>query len=160
VGSRALSSEEYQTVNPYQKTSSHLRGSQDSNLFIYDDVRVAEICAAMTDEEGALKRPDLMYETFITKKGKTRKVFNMTEITSPWSWKNSLDNAYEKKVRKYQPVAMMFHDRNKDVYDEVRLNIIVVSPSGVFPMRSQKDFAIATGLKRGDLAAHAKKEAS
>jgi hypothetical protein len=39
-------------------------------------------------------------------------------------------------------------------YNEVRLNVIVVSPSGVFPMRSQKDFAIPTLLPRNRLAAH------
>jgi hypothetical protein len=123
---------------------------------IADDECVGRLCAEMTDEEGALKRPDLMYETFITKKGKTKKIFNMTEITSPWSWKDSLQEAYNKKVRKYETVRAAFQSKHPDIYDEVRLNIIVVSPSGVFPMQSQKDFAVATGLKRGDLAAHAR----
>jgi hypothetical protein len=49
----------------------------------------------MTTEEGALKRPNLMYESFITKKRKTKKIFNMTEITSPWVWENSLKRAYD-----------------------------------------------------------------
>jgi hypothetical protein len=53
-------------------------------------------------------------------------------------------------------VAILFNDRNPGVYSEVRVNVIVVSPSGVFPLESQKDFAIATHLKRGDLAAHSR----
>jgi hypothetical protein len=56
------------------------------NVHIRDDERIKNICAAITDEEGGLKRPDLMYESFITRQGKTRRIFNMTEITSPWAW--------------------------------------------------------------------------
>jgi hypothetical protein len=123
---------------------------------IADDECVGRLCAEMTDEEGALKRPDLMYETFITKNGVTKKYFNMTEITSPWSWKDSLETAYDKKVRKYQPMIARFQQHKQGIYHDVRLNVIVVSPSGIFIPRSQKDFAIATGLKRGDLAAHAR----
>jgi hypothetical protein len=96
-----------------------------------------------------------MYESSITKNGKTKKIFNMTEITSPWAWEGSLDRAYEYKRQKYTPVQVKFQQDNTE-YSEVRLNVIVVSPSGVFPMESQKDFAIATGLTRGDLAAHAR----
>jgi hypothetical protein len=80
----------------------------------------------------------------------------MTEITSPWAWQGSLQRAYDFKKEKYTPVQALFRDKKGDIYDEVRLNVIVVSPSGVFPMESQKDFAIATGLARGDLAAHAR----
>jgi hypothetical protein len=48
-----------------------------------------------------------------------------------------------------------FQQENPE-YQEVRLNVIVVSPSGVFLMGSQKDFAIAKMLSRSDLAAHAR----
>jgi hypothetical protein len=96
-----------------------------------------------------------MYESFLTKNGKTKKIFNMTEITSPWAWKDSLERAYEKKVRKYTQVQIRFQQENPE-YQEVRLNVVVVSPSGVFPMQSQKDFAIATILSRSKLAAHAR----
>jgi Holliday junction resolvase-like predicted endonuclease len=72
-----------------------------------------------------------MYESFITKNGKMMKIFNLREITSPWAWENSLERAYEAKRRKYLPVAMTFH-QNHPEYQEVRLNVIVVSPSGVF----------------------------
>jgi hypothetical protein len=75
-----------------------------SGVHIRDDEQIGKICAEITTEEGALKRPDLMYETFVTKKGKTKKIFNLTEITSPWAWEDSLDRAYEAKVRKYTPV--------------------------------------------------------
>jgi lauroyl/myristoyl acyltransferase len=64
---------------------------------IHDDERINQICAELTNEEGGLKRPDLMYETFITKKGVTKKIFNLTEITSPWAWKHSLDAAYDNR---------------------------------------------------------------
>jgi hypothetical protein len=124
-------------------------------VHIRDDERIKNICAAIPDDEGGLKRPDLMYESFITKKGKTKKIFNMTEITSPWAWEGSLDRACDKKVRKYAPVQVGFQQENPE-YHEVRLNVIVVSPSGVFPMRSQKDFAIATMLTRSDLAVHSR----
>jgi hypothetical protein len=79
----------------------------------------------------------------------------MTEITSPWAWKDSLLEAYAFKRRKYEPVQVAFQQANPE-YSEVRINVIVVSPFGVFPLESQKDFAIATGLSRGDLAAHAR----
>jgi hypothetical protein len=36
------------------------------------------------------------------------------------------------------------------------VNVIVVSPSGVFPVSSQKEFAIATYLPRNHLVAHAR----
>jgi hypothetical protein len=124
-------------------------------VHIREDERIGRICAEMTDDEGALKRPDLMYESFITKKTKTKKIFSLTEITSPWTWEHSLERAYQKKVEKYEPVRIRFHQLNSE-YHEVRLNIIVVSPSGVFPMQSQKDFAIATMLPRNRLAAHAR----
>jgi hypothetical protein len=39
---------------------------------------------------------------------------------------------------------------------EVKLNIIVISPSGVFLRRSLKDFAVATMLPRNRHAAHAR----
>jgi hypothetical protein len=75
-------------------------------VHIRDDERIKNICAAITDEEGGLKRPDLMYESFVTKQGKTKRIFNMTEITSPWAWKDSLDRAYDKKVRKYATIQV------------------------------------------------------
>jgi hypothetical protein len=78
----------------------------------------------------------------------------MTEITSPWEWENSLEGAYDAKLRKYDPVKIRFHQCNPE-HDEVRLNIIVVSPSGFFFRQSQKDFAVATMLPRNRLAAHA-----
>jgi hypothetical protein len=53
---------------------------------IRDDVRVAFICATITDEEGALKRPDLTYESYVHKKNKTLKIYDLTEITSQWAW--------------------------------------------------------------------------
>jgi hypothetical protein len=46
--------------------------------------------------------------------------------------------------------------RRIDNYHEERLKIIVVSPSGIFPMRSQKDFAVATMLPRNRFAVHAR----
>jgi hypothetical protein len=119
-----------------------------------DDQTINSICAEIPSSEGGLKRPDLMYESFITSKGKMKTIFNMTEITSPWAFGDSLHQAYEFKKRKYEPVQLRFHERSPTHYDEVRLNVIVVSPSGVFPMESQREFAIATGLSRGDLAAH------
>jgi hypothetical protein len=123
-------------------------------VHIRDDERIAEICAGFTTEEGRLKRPDLMYESFVQRRGKTLKYFNMTEITCPWSWEDSLERAYMKKVKKYEPVGVLMQQRSN--YDDVRLNIIVVSPSGVFLQQSQKNFAVATMLKRGRLAAHAR----
>jgi hypothetical protein len=86
------------------------------NVHIMDAERIKNICAAITDEEGGLKRPDLMYESFITKKGKTRKIFNMTEITSPWAWEGSLDRAYDKKARKYAPVQVRFQQENQEYH--------------------------------------------
>jgi hypothetical protein len=124
-------------------------------VHIKDDVTISSICAEIDKERGGLKRPDLMYESFITKKGKTKKIFNMTEITSPWAWEGSLKRAYDFKKEKYAPVHVRFQQLNTG-YSEVRLNVIVVSPSGVFPIESHKDFAIATGLSRGDLAAHSR----
>jgi hypothetical protein len=55
-------------------------------VHIQDDVRVARICASITDEEGALKRPDLMYESLFHKKNETLKIYDLTEITSLWAW--------------------------------------------------------------------------
>jgi hypothetical protein len=75
-------------------------------VHIYDDERIKEICAAIPDDEGGLKRPDLICESFITKRGKTKKIFNMTEITIPWAWGDSLERAYDKKARKYAPVQV------------------------------------------------------
>jgi hypothetical protein len=56
-------------------------------VHIRDDARIVDICANIGREEGGLKRPDLMYETAITSRGKTKKIFNMTEITCPWHMK-------------------------------------------------------------------------
>jgi hypothetical protein len=81
-------------------------------VHIYDNQRIGAICASMKDGEDALKRPDLMYESFITRNGKTKKIFNMTEITSPWAWEHSLQRAFEAKHRKYDLVAMTFHQHN------------------------------------------------
>jgi hypothetical protein len=53
------------------------------DVHILDDARVSRICASITDEEGALKRPDLTYESFVQKKHKTLKIYNLTEITIP-----------------------------------------------------------------------------
>jgi hypothetical protein len=91
----------------------------------------------MSDEEGALKRPDLMYETFIMRKNgkKPKTIFNLTEITSQWAWEDSLERVYQRKTQKYDPVKIRFHQAHPE-YDEVRLNVIVVSPSGVFPTQS------------------------
>jgi hypothetical protein len=125
------------------------------SVHIRDDVTISSICAAIDKEHSGLKRPDLMYESFITKNGKTKKIFNMTEITSPWAWEGPLKRAYEFKRQKYATVQVQFQQANPE-YSEVRLNVIVVSPSGVFPMESQKDFAIATGLTRSELAAHSR----
>jgi hypothetical protein len=80
----------------------------------------------------------------------------MTEITSPWAFDDSLEKAYRLKRQKYDPIAIRFNQLHSGEYSEVRVNVIVVSPSGVFPIESQKDFAIAAHLKRGDLAAHAR----
>jgi hypothetical protein len=96
-----------------------------------DDQTIHSICAEIDKDHGGLKRPDLMYESYITSKGKTKKIFNMTEITSPWAWQGSLKRAYEFKKEKYTPVQVQFRDAKVDIYDEVRLNVIVVSPSGV-----------------------------
>jgi hypothetical protein len=123
-------------------------------VHIRDDVRIVDICASIRDEDGGLKRSDLMYETAITSRGKTKKIFNMTEITCPWEYEDSLVRAYEEKRRKYTPVQIRFQQEHEGIYDEVRLNIIVVSRSGVFLPASQRDFAIATMLPRGRLAAH------
>jgi hypothetical protein len=124
-------------------------------VHIQDDRRVADICAGFTDEDGALKRPDLMYESFAQKKGKTRKYYNLTEITCPWAWGDSLERAYMKKLEKYEPVRVRMQQLDPS-YDDVRLNITVVSPSGVFLQRSKKDSAVATMLTRSRLAAHAR----
>jgi hypothetical protein len=96
-----------------------------------------------------------MYESFVTKRGVTKKIFNMTEITSPWAFEDSVMRAFRFKHEKYDPIALQFGQLNPG-YSEVRVNVIVVSPSGVFPEDSQKEFAIATHLKRGDLATHAR----
>jgi hypothetical protein len=125
-------------------------------VHIRDDVRIAKICATLTDEDGALKRPDLMYESFITKRGKAKGIYNLAEITSLWAWENKLEEAYEHKIRKYTPLQIKFRQKMSRIYDEVRLNAIVVSRSCVFLPRSQKDFAIATMLPRNRLAAHAR----
>jgi hypothetical protein len=93
---------------------------------ILDDELVKNIYEEITDEEGALKRPDLMYESFVKKKNETKRIFNLTEITSPGVWEASLDVAYDAKVRKYDPVKLRLME-TKDC-DEVRLNVIVVSP--------------------------------
>jgi hypothetical protein len=122
---------------------------------IRDDDRIAEICGGFTDEEGARKRPDLTYESFVREKGKQLKYFNMTEITCPWSWEDSLEKAYMRKLEKYEPIRVLMQQRCPE-YNDVRLNVIVVSPSGVFLQRSQKDFAVAMMLKGGRLAAHAR----
>jgi hypothetical protein len=124
-------------------------------VHIREDVTINSICAEFSKDNGGLKRPDLMYESFVTKNGKTKKIFNMTEITSPWAFDNSLEKAYKFKHMKYDPIAMRFQRLHPE-YSEVRVNVIVVSPSGVFPIEWQKDFAVATMLKRGDLAAHAR----
>jgi hypothetical protein len=55
-------------------------------VHIRDDERVSKICASITSDEGALKRPDLMYESFVQKRGKLWKYYNLTEITCPWAW--------------------------------------------------------------------------
>jgi hypothetical protein len=128
-----------------------IRKGHGGKVHIRDDETINSLCAEIDKENGGLKRPDLMYESFITKKGKTKKVFNMTEITSPWAWKDSLERAYRFKRNKYDPIAVLFQQAHT-----VRVNVIVVSPTGVFPMESQKDFAVATMLKRGDLAAHSR----
>jgi hypothetical protein len=124
-------------------------------VHIRDDERILKTCGELTDAEGALKRPDLMYESFVTKKGKTRKIYNLTEITSSWAWEGTLDAAYEAEVRKYTQVQIRFQQAMPE-YDEVVLNVIVVSPSGVFLRRSQKGFAVATMLPRNRLATHAR----
>jgi hypothetical protein len=131
-----------------------IRKGHGGKVHIREDETVNSICAQIDTESGGLKRPDLMYESFISnKRGGTKKIFNMTEITSPWAYGDSLLRAYRFKKEKYEPIAQLFNDANPGIYAEVRVNVIVVSPSGVFPTESQKDFAIATHLKRGDLAA-------
>jgi hypothetical protein len=52
---------------------------------IEDDVRVSQICANITTKEGARKRSDLMYESTVVKRNKTLKIYNLTEIASPWA---------------------------------------------------------------------------
>jgi hypothetical protein len=96
-----------------------------------------------------------MSESFVTKKGKTMKCYSLTEITSPWAWEESLDRTYDAQIRKYTPVQIRFQQAMAGIDDEVRLNIIIVSHSGVVLRRAQKDFAIATMLPRNRLAAHA-----
>jgi hypothetical protein len=76
-------------------------------IHIQDDKRVADICACFKDDEGnALKRPDLMYETSVQKKGRTKRFSDRTETTCPWSWEGSLERAYMKKLEKYEPIRM------------------------------------------------------
>jgi hypothetical protein len=133
-----------------------VRKGHGGKVHIRDDVTINSVCAEIDNAHGGLKRPDLMYESLITKNGKTRKIFNMTEITSPWAFDKSLERAYRFKREKYEPIAVLFNQAHPGEYSEVRVNVIVVSPSGVFPIESQKDFAVATMLKRGDLAAHAR----
>jgi hypothetical protein len=136
--------------------SAAIRKGHGGKVHIKDDVTIRSLCAAIDNKHGGLKRPDLMYESFITKKGVTKKIFNMTEITSPWAFDDSVLRAFRFKHEKYDPIALQFHQLHPSEYSEVRVNVIVVSPSGVFPEESQKEFAIATHLKRGDLAAHSR----
>jgi hypothetical protein len=85
------------------------------DVHIQDDVRVSQICASITNEEGALKRPDLMYESTVMKKHKTLKIFNLTEITSLWSFENSLERAYQKKFEKYEVCVKHYSERRRTV---------------------------------------------
>jgi hypothetical protein len=124
-------------------------------VHIRDDERVSKICASITSDDGALRRPDLMYDSFVQKRGKLWKYYNLTEITCPWAWGDSLERAYQNKFDKYEQAIIRMQQEHKEC-DGVGLNIIVVSPSGVFLQRSQKDFAVATMLPRSRLAAHAR----
>jgi hypothetical protein len=49
------------------------------------DRRIREICATITDEEDAIKQPDLVFDSGVQKKGslRTRKVLNLVEIARP-----------------------------------------------------------------------------
>jgi hypothetical protein len=39
-----------------------------------------------------------MYESFVTEREKAKKIQNLTEITSPLAWEDSLERAYGAKV--------------------------------------------------------------
>jgi methionine aminopeptidase len=51
-------------------------------VHVRDGERIKNVCAEITDEEGALKMADLMHESFVVKKGEMRRIYNLTEITA------------------------------------------------------------------------------
>jgi hypothetical protein len=48
--------------------SAAIRKGHGGKVHIKDDVTINSLCAAIDSDHGGLKRPDLMYESFITKK--------------------------------------------------------------------------------------------
>jgi hypothetical protein len=125
-------------------------------VVIRDDEQVKKICAEITTkEEGALKRPDLMYVSTIQKKnGIPKRILNLTEITSLWPWEDSLDREYKKKLEKYEPIRQRIQRGSE--YEDVKLHIIIVTPTGVSYQQSLKEFAAATHLPRNRLAFNAR----
>jgi hypothetical protein len=124
-------------------------------VVIRDDEQVKKICAKLSNEEGALKRPDLMYISTVPRRNsRPRRILNLTEITSSWPWKDSLDRAYEKKLEKYEPIRVRIQKGGD--YDDVKLHVIIATPTGVIYQESMKEFAAATHLPRNRLAFHAR----
>jgi hypothetical protein len=61
-----------------QAVEKAIRKGHGGKVNIREDDTIKSICSSITDGQGGLKRPDLMYESFVTKRGVTKKIFNMT----------------------------------------------------------------------------------
>jgi hypothetical protein len=121
-------------------------------VVIRDDERIKKFCQHLTQETGALLRPDLVYESYAVKRGKGHKISNLTEITSTWPWEDSLDRAYRKKREKCVRLKMETQKRRE--YSKARLHVIIVTPTGAVYQQSLKELAAATCLPRIRLEVH------